>query len=184
MLVDFHIADGQRHVALFIGDEEISGGAALGDDGGLGDVDAQLSAAGGDFLGVDIVPEYRQQTDVHAQQGHVVGDVAAHAAKAHPYHTGVGVLHDGDLAGPAADVHIHAAHHGDVGGCVNDVALAGDVALFHQVGDVHRHGGSGDPSLVCQLLLGDQGVLFDPVQKLPLTLGHGCPSFVSKNLDF
>ena len=184
VLVDFHIADGQRHIALFVGDEEIGRGAAIWNHRGLGDVDAQLSAAGGDFLGVDIVAEHRQQTDVHAQQSHVVGDVAAHAAQAHPHHTGVGVLHDGNLAGPAADVHIHAAHHGDIGGCVNDVALAGDVALFHQVGDVHRHGGSGDPSLVCQLLLGDQGVLFDPVQKLPLTLGHDCPSFVSKNLDF
>ena len=184
VLVDFHIADGQRHIALFIGDEEISGGAALGDDGGLGDVDAQFAAAGGDLLGVDIVAEHRHHPDVHAQQGHVVGDVPAHAAQAHPHHAGVGVLHDGNLAGPAADVHIHAAHHGDIGGCVNDVALAGDVALFHQVGDMHRHGGSGDPRLVCQLLLGDQGVLFDPVQKLPLTLGHGCPSFASKNLDF
>ena len=184
VLVDLHIADGQRHIALFIGDEEISGGAALGDDGGLGDVDAQLPAACGDFLGVDIVPEYRQQTDVHAQQGHVVSNIPPHAAQAHPYHTGVGVLHDGDLAGPAADVHIHAAHHSDIGGCVDDVALAGDVALFHQVGDVHRHGGSGDPRLACQLLLGDQGVLFDPVQKLPLPLGHGYPSFISKNLDF
>ena len=184
VLVDLHIADGQRHIALFIGDEEISGGAALGDDGGLGDVDAQLSAAGGDFLGVDIVAEHRQQTDVHAQQSHVVSDVPPHTAQAHPYHTGVGVLHDGNLAGPAADVHIHAAHHGDIGGRVDDVALAGDVALFHQVGDVHRHGGSGDPRLVRQLLLGDQGIFLDPVQKLPLSLGHGHSSFVSKNLDF
>ena len=52
---------------------------------------------------------------------------------------------------------------------MDDVAFAGDVALLHQVGDVHRHGGPGDPRLVCQLLLGDQGVLFNPVQKLPLT---------------
>ena len=113
-----------------------------------------------------------------------MGDVPAHAAKAHPHHAGVGILHDGDLAGPAADVHIHAAHHGDIGGRVDDVAFAGDIALFHQVGDVHRHGGSGDARLVRQLLLGDQGVLFNPVQKLPLTLGHGYPSFVSKKLDF
>ena len=184
VLVDLHIADGQGHVALFVGDEEVGGGAALGNHRGLGNVDAQFAAAGGDLLGVDIVAEHRHHPDVHAQQGHVVGDVPPHAAQAHPYHTGVGVLHDGDLAGPAADVHIHAAHHGDVGGRVDDIALAGDVALFHQVGDVHRHGGPGDPRLVCQLLLGDQGVLFNPVQKLPLPLGHGCPSFVSKNLDF
>ena len=184
VLVDFHIADGQRHVAPLVGDEQICGGAALRDHRGLGNVNAQLPAACGDLLGVDIVAEYRQQTDVHAQQGHVVSNIPPHAAQAHPHHAGIGVPHDGDLAGPAADVHIYAAHHGDVGGRVDDVAFPGDVALFHQVGDVHRHGGSGDPSLVCQLLLGDQGVLFDPVQKLPLTLGHGCPSFVSKNLDF
>ena len=184
VLVDLHIADGQGHVALFVGDEEVGGGAALGNDGGLGDVNAQLPAACCNLLGVNVVSEHRQHPNVHTQQGHVVGNVPAHAPQTHPHHAGVGVLHDGDLAGPAADVHIHAAHHGDIGGCVDDVALAGDVALFHQVGDVHRHGGSGDPSLVCQLLLGDQGVLFDPVQKLPLTLGHDCPSFVSKNLDF
>ena len=184
VLVDFHIADGQGHVALFVGDEEVGGGAALRDHRGLGDVDAQLPAACGDLLSIDIVTEYRQQTDVHAQQGHIVGNVPAHAAQAHPHHAGIGVPHDGNLTGPAADVHIHAAHHGDVGGRVDDVALAGDVALFHQVGDVHRHRGPGDPRLVCQLLLGDQGVLFNPVQKLPLPLGHGCPSFVSKNLGF
>ena len=182
VLVDFHIADGQRHVAPLVGDEQICGGAALRDHRGLGNVNAQLPAACGDFLGVDIVPEYRQQTDVHAQQSHVVSDVPPHTAQAHPYHAGVGVLHDGDLAGPAADVHIHTAHHGDVGGRVDDVALAGDVALFHQVGDVYRHGGSGDPRLVRQLLLRDQGIFLDPVQKLPLSLGHDHPSFVSKNL--
>ena len=163
MLVDLHIADGQRHVALFIGDEEISGGAALGDDGGLGDVDAQLSAAGGDFLGIDIVAEHRHHPDIHAQQRHVVGDVPPHAAQAHPHHAGVGVLHDGHLAGPAANVHVHAAHHGDIGRRVDNVAFAGDIALFHQVGDVHRHGGTGDARLVRQLLLGNQGIFLNPV---------------------
>ena len=40
VLVDFHIADGQGHVALFVGDEEVGGGAALRDHRGLGNVNA------------------------------------------------------------------------------------------------------------------------------------------------
>ena len=79
--------------------------------------------------------------------------------------------------GPAADVHVHAAHHRDVGSRVDDVPLAGDIALFHQVGDVHCHGGPGDARLVRQLLLGDQGIFLNPVQQLPFPLGHGTTSF-------
>ena len=40
VLVDLHIADGQGHVALFVGDEEVGGGAALRDHRGLGNVNA------------------------------------------------------------------------------------------------------------------------------------------------
>ena len=175
MLVDFHIADGQRHIALFIGDEEISGGAALGDDGGLGDVDAQFAAAGGDLLGVDIVAEHRHHPDVHAQQGHVVGDVPAYAAGAHPHPAGVGILCHQFLTGPAADVHVHTAHHRDVGAAGHDVALSGDAALFHQVGNMHRHAGPCDARPLRQLLLGDHGIRFDPVEYLPFPLGHAAP---------
>ena len=42
MLVNLHIADGQSHVALFVGDKEVGGGASLRDDGRLGDVDPQF----------------------------------------------------------------------------------------------------------------------------------------------
>ena len=91
VLVNLHIADGQSHVALFVGDKEVGGGAALRDDGRLGDVDPQFAAAGGDLLGVDVVSEHRQHPNVHAQQGHVVGNVPAHTAQAHPHHAGVGV---------------------------------------------------------------------------------------------
>ena len=84
--------------------------------------------------------------------------------------------------GLPADVHSHAPHHGHVRRGVDDVALAGDVALFHQVGDVHRHGGPGDARLIRQLLLGDEGIFLDPVQKLPFPLGHGPASVLSKSL--
>ena len=163
VLVNLHIADGQSHVALFVGDKEVGGGAALRDHRGLGDINAQLPAACGDLLGVDVVSEHRQHPNVHAQQGHVVGNVPAHTAQAHPHHARVGVLHHQHLAGPAADVHVHAAHHGDIGGRVDNVALAGDIALFHQVGDVYRHRGTGDPGLVRQLLLGDKRIFLNPV---------------------
>ena len=135
-------------------------------------------------LGEAVLPQHRDHGHLLPQQAQVVGDVPPHAAQRRGHPAGVGVPRHQRRGGHRADVHIHAAHHHDVGRLPQQVAPPGDVSLFHQVGDVHRHGGPGDPRLVCQLLLGDQGVLFDPVQKLPLPLGHGYPSFVSKNLDF
>ena len=176
MAVDVHVTDRQQHVALLVVDEEISGGVPLRDHRGLGDVDAQFPAAGGDLLGVQVVAEGGDHPHVQAQKAHVVGDVPAHAAQTHPHRTGVGVPVHRHLRRPAADVHVDAAHHRDIGRCMDDVAFAGDVALLHQVGDVHRHGGPGDAGLLRQLLLGDERVFFDPVQNLPFPLGHGAAS--------
>ena len=72
-----------------------------------------------------------------------------------------------------ADIHIDPAHHHGVGGGGHDIALAGDVALFHQVGYVHRHRGPGDARFVRQLLLGNQGIFLNPPKDLPFPLGHG-----------
>ena len=37
-----------------------------------------------------------------------------------------------------------------------------------------------DPRPVCQLLLGDQRVLLDPIQQLPFPLGHIIASFIKQ----
>ena len=47
---------------------------------------------GRQLLGVHIVAEGGQQPHIQPQQAHVVGDVPAHAARAHPHPAGVGVL--------------------------------------------------------------------------------------------
>ena len=52
---------------------------------------------------------------------------------------------------------------------------ADEILADYQVGDMHSDGGAGDPRLVRQLLLGDEGVFLNPVQKLPLPLGHSPP---------
>ena len=142
----------------------------------LADVDAQLSAAGGDALGVHIVPEGGEQPHVHPQQSQVVGDVPPHAPQAHANLAGVGVSGHQGLVGPAADVHIHAPHHHGVRGGADDISLPGDVALLHQVGDMDRRRGAGDPRLVRQLLLGDQRIFLNPLEDLPFPLGHGTAS--------
>ena len=55
---------------------------------------------------------------------------------------------------------------------MDDVALTLDDALFHQVGDVDRYRRAGDARPIRQLLLGNEGILFDPAQDLPFPLGH------------
>ena len=85
---------------------------------------------------------------------------------------GIGVPGHQLPGGHRADVHVHAAYHRHIRGSADNVALAGDAALFHQVGYVHRHAGAGDAGLVRQLLLRDHGIFPDPLQQLALSLGH------------
>ena len=85
---------------------------------------------------------------------------------------GIGVPGHQGPGGYRADVHVHAAHYRHIRVGADDVALAGDAALFHEVGYVYRHAGAGDTGLVRQLLLGDHGVFADPLQQLALSLGH------------
>ena len=177
VLVNLHVADGQGHVPPLVVDEEVGGGPPAGDDGGLGDVDAQLPAAGGQLLGVQVVPEGGQQPHVQAQQGHVVGDVPPYTPQGGVYGPGVGIPGDQRRLRAAPDVHVDAPDDGDIGRGLDNVALSGDIALFHQVGDMHGDGGAGNPRLVRQLLLGDEGVFLDPVEQLPFPLGHGPPPY-------
>ena len=146
---------------------------AAGNHRGLGDVDAQLAAHRRQLLGVHIVAKGRDQAHIQSHEAHVVGDVPAHPAGAHAHGAGVGVLAHQLLIGAASDVHVHAAYHGDIGAAGDDISLAGDAALFHQIGNMHRHTGAGDARPVRQLLLGDGGVRLDPVENLPFALRHG-----------
>ena len=79
MRVDLHVAHRQGHVPPLVRDEEIGGGGRAGNLEGLGDVDAQLSAGGGELLGVQIVAKGGEQAHIHPQKRHIVGDVAPYA---------------------------------------------------------------------------------------------------------
>ena len=113
-----------------------------------------------------------QQPHIQTHQAHVVGNVPSHAPQAQGYGAGIGVGGHQRGKGTSADVHIHAAYHHGVGAAAQNVALSGDAALLHQIGDMHRHGRTGDAQLIRNLLLGDHGIGFDQLQNLPLPLGH------------
>ena len=117
-----------------------------------------------------------QEPYIQTHEAHVVGNVPSHAAQRHTDPAGVGVRGNQRREGPSADIHIDAAHYHDIAAAAQDVALTGDVALFHQVGDVDRGGGPGDAQPVRDSLLGDHGVSFNELQNLPLPLRHGAPS--------
>ena len=172
MAVDLHVGQGQLHLAPLAGDEEVGGGALPRHLQRPADVDAQLPAGGGDALGVGVVPKGGEQPGVHPQQGHVVGDVPAHAPQAHAHPARVGVPGDQGAHGPSADVHVGSPHHHRIGRGAQDVAPPGDMPLLHQIRHMDRRRGPGDPRLVCQLLLADHRVLFNPAQELTLTLCH------------
>ena len=172
MLADVHIADGQGHVPVGAGEEQVGGGGPAGHRPCLGDVDAQLGAACGDALGVEVIPQSGEQPHIAVQQGHVVGDISAHTPQGHADLAWVGVPRHQGLIGPAPNVHVDSAHHHGVAGAAQHIALARQIALLGQVGDVHGHRGFAAACLFRQLLVGDHGVLGDIVQDLSLPLGH------------
>ena len=148
----------------------------------MAQVDAQLRAGGGYPLPVEIIAVGCQEPYIQTHQTHVVGDIPAHAAQRHTDPAGIGVRRDQRGEGPAADIHVDAAYHHHIAAAAQDVALSGDVALFHQVGDVDGGGGPGDAQPVRDSLLGDHGVGFNELQNLPLPLCHGAPSFAKHKL--
>ena len=101
-----------------------------------------------------------------------MGDIPSNAAYTHGHGAGIGIPGDHGRKALSADVHVHAADHHHIGARAQHIALPGDKALFHQVGNMNRHRGAGDPRLFGQLLLGDHRIFLDPAKDLAFTLGH------------
>ena len=171
-VIDGHVVDSQCHVPVGPGDVQIGAGAAVRQHGAGAQVQADVPGVFLDPAAEVVVAHHRHHGGLLAQQTQVVGDVAAHAAQGRGHMAGIGVPGHQLPGGHRADVHVHAAYHRHIRGSADNVALAGDAALFHQVGYVHRHAGAGDAGLVRQLLLRDRGVFPDPLQQLALSLGH------------
>ena len=66
-----------------------------------------------------------------------------------------------------------AADDGGIGAGAEHIALPGDVAFFHQVGDMDCDRGAGDARAFRKGFLRDHGVGLDPLQDLAFTLCHG-----------
>ena len=109
-----HIRHGELHFALLVGNVEVSGavfGLRAQAEGG---VDPVHGAALQQQAAVLVRPHGAQEPHLHAQQAQVVGDVAPHAAGPDADLAGVGVLRHRPRRRAAADIHVHAAHDGDV----------------------------------------------------------------------
>ena len=133
----------------------------------MGDVDAQLPAAVLDLPGVQVLPEGGDELDLHPKQRQIVGDVAPDAAERHPHQPGIGIPGNQRLGRDPGNVDVDAADHHHIWIHLQNVTLALDDALLHQIGDVHRHRGPGDTRLIGQFLLRDQRVFRDPAKELP-----------------
>ena len=115
-VADLHVRDGYSHIAVAAADEHVGRGAAVRHAEGAGESDAERFAALLDLSGARIAAERRQKLDVQPQQAHIVRNVAPHAAEAQLDLAGVGVLGAQGGEGMRADVNIHAAADGDIGG--------------------------------------------------------------------
>ena len=136
------------------------------------DVNAQLTGSRRDALTVKVVAERGQKADINTEKAQIPCDVLPDAAETHRDLAGVGILGDQSRSGDAADVHVRAADDRRIAPAAQDVALSRDVALFHQVGNVHGDRGAGDTCHFRKAFLRDHGVRLDPLQDLPFALCH------------
>ena len=138
----------------------------------MGNVDAQLTAGRRDALAVQVIAKGSQKADVNAQQAQISSNILPYAAKAHRDRAGVGILRYQRCGSDTADVHVRTADDGRIAAAAENIAFPGNVALFHQVGNVYGHRGAGDSCLLGEAFLRDHGVGFDPLQDLPFPLCH------------
>ena len=171
-IADCHIVQRQRHVAVRTADKQVGRGRRVGDLKRVGDVDPQLTGRRRDALTEKVVAQCGQKADVHTEKAQIPCDILPDAAETHRDLARVGVLGDQCRSGNAADVHIRAADDRRIAPAAQDVALSGDVALFHQVGNVYGDRGAGDTCHFRKAFLRDHGVCLDPLQDLPFTLCH------------
>ena len=73
-----------------------------------------------------------------------MGNISSDAAETDAHAAGVGIPRDERRIGLAADIDVHAADDGGIGAGAEHIALPGDVAFFHQVGDMDCDRGAGD----------------------------------------
>lgn len=172
-LADIHVGKAKRHIAVDVVQEKVGGRRAAGHLQRVADVDAELAAGGRNAMCMQVVAEGGQQADIHAEQAHVVGNISSDAAETDAHAAGVGIPRDERRVGLAADIDVHAADDGGIGAGAEHIALPGDVALFHQVGDMDCDRGAGDARAFRKGFLRDHGVGLDPLQDLPFTLCHG-----------
>ena len=138
----------------------------------MAQVDAQLRAGGGHPGAVGVVAVGGEEPHIRPQQAQVVGDVPTHTAQIHGDPAGVRVGSDQRSEGTPTNVHVDAAHHHRVAAGAQNIAPPGDEPLPGQVGDVNRGAGSGNSQGIRDLLLGDEGILFNELQYLPFPLCH------------
>ena len=117
------------------------------------DVDAEIRTAGFNPLRMQIVSERGQEADVHPQQAQVMRDVPPDTPEADRDLSRVGIVFDQGPHRSAADVDVDSADHRHIGRAAHHVSTASNMSLFHQVRDMHRHCGTGDSRLSCQLFL-------------------------------
>ena len=115
VLVDSHIVHGKRHIAVAVREEQVGRGRAVGNIQAVRQVDAEIGTGRLDALRAVVRAERGDEPDLRAEQGEVVGDVAAHAAEARADASGVRVSGDERGVAPPAYVDVHAADDGNVG---------------------------------------------------------------------
>lgn len=93
-----------------------------------------------DLVCVHVGADGGNELDAHTEAREVFADIPRHAAGRGVHMTGVGVVHDDRLFGPAVDVYVRRAHAEDIRALIDNVALAENVALLLQIGNMHGDG--------------------------------------------
>ena len=142
VVVNLHVRDSKLHIAVFVCDEHVCGGRPARHSQRFCNVDARASAASRQLRRIGVLAQRGDELYLYVEHGEVLRDVPSHTAGGKRYPPRVRVLLHQRGKGFSGNIDIRAADHNDIRRFLQNVALAKDPPFFHQVRNMHRHGGT------------------------------------------
>ena len=172
ILVNLHVIDGFLHLTVLVHDKEVGRSGSARHGNRSVNINTAVQAALLELASTIVLAKSGEQTNVTLEKGQVVGNISANTTKGHGNFARVGISRYKGSAWTASNIHVGGTNHNKVGTLAQNVAAAQNCALCGKVGDVNRNRRTRDTCTLCNFLLSNGRLLFNPVENHLFSIGE------------